>query len=56
VLGKVLYPQGKRAFDLPDISDNWVMEKLSFIGKHSLPIYLLQLPFYFLGVSQLPEV
>ncbi len=43
-LGKRLYPNGKRAFRGPGIVKWKVSKPLSFLGRHSLKIYLLHQP------------
>ncbi len=42
--GNLLYPQGKRLFALPDVSENSILMFLSFLGEHSLKIYVLHQP------------
>ena len=43
-LGNTLYPDGLRAFLLPDWSDILPVRGLNFLGRHSLLIYLLNQP------------
>ncbi|GEM_PF-4708878 len=52
VLGKVLYPHGQRAIKIPDVADNKLVEALSWIGEKALPIFMLQEPLYYLGMSK----
>lgn len=40
-LGNILYPAGRRAFALPDWSAAAPVRGLRFLGRNSLPIYLL---------------
>lgn len=42
--GNLIYPQGKREFKMPDLSNNLFTKILSFLGKHSLKIYLIHQP------------
>jgi len=53
-VGKVLYPEGQRAFTLPDLSQARLVRWLSSVGKDSLQIYLLQAPIYLAGKALLP--
>ncbi len=48
-LGKTLYRDGKRAFQLPDFSEKRWAEGLSWLGKNSLTVYLAQEPVFLLG-------
>lgn len=56
--GNLIYPHGKREFNIPDLSNNLITEILSFLGKHSLKIYLIHQPIiilllYLLGFANL---
>jgi len=56
--GKILYPGYKRRFHLPNLSKNPSIEIFSFMGRHSLLIYLLHQPLlimilYLIGVLDL---
>ncbi len=42
--GNLLYPDHERKFDLPDLGDVLLIKFFSFLGKHSLLIYLLHQP------------
>lgn len=42
--GNILYPDHERRFDLPDLGDVLPIKFFSFLGKHSLLIYLLHQP------------
>lgn len=42
--GNVLYKNGKRIFKIRDFSDTFAVKILSFLGRHSLTIYLLHQP------------
>ncbi len=42
--GNLLYPNGKRAFQLPGFPPNPVVRLLCFLGRHSLVIYFLHVP------------
>jgi uncharacterized membrane protein len=48
-VGKVLYPDGQRAFRLPDLSQTRVVRALSPLGRNSLQIYLFQEPLFLAG-------
>ncbi|BDZ70198.1 heparan-alpha-glucosaminide N-acetyltransferase [Methanobacterium petrolearium] len=57
-IGKVLYTKYKRRYPLPDLSKNLVIKIFSFLGRHSLIIYLIHQPIlimvlYMLGVLDL---
>ena len=43
-LGNMLYPQGKRAFSLPDLTDFAPIRWLALAGQNSLLIYLIHQP------------
>ena len=43
-IGKNLYPDYKRRFNLKDLSNYKIVAKLSFLGCHSLIIYLVHQP------------
>ena len=58
-LGKQLYPGYKRIFPLPDWSRVPLIRAVSFLGQHSLTIYILHQPviialLFLLGMIQLP--
>ncbi|MCX8147547.1 MAG: DUF1624 domain-containing protein [Candidatus Woesearchaeota archaeon] len=42
--GNILYPEGQRKFKIKDLSSKTPIRALSFMGRHSLLIYLLHQP------------
>ena len=57
-MGKVLYTEYERRYSLPDLSKNLIIKIFSFLGRHSLIIYLIHQPIlimllYILGVLDL---
>ena len=49
--GKLLYPQGRRALRMPDLSSSKLVRPLQALGRYSLPAYLLHMPFVLIGAS-----
>lgn len=43
-LGNMLYPNANRIFNAPDLSNKKIIKGLSFLGTHSLKIYLIHQP------------
>ena len=43
-VGLSLYPRGMRRFALPDLSHTAPIRALTYLGSHSLPIYLIHQP------------
>lgn len=57
-LGNSVYPNSQRRFEIPDFSSNLISIALSFLGRHSLKIYLFHQPIiilllYLLGFAKL---
>lgn len=46
-VGNMLYKGDKRKFSLPDLSNYSFVKLLCFLGRHSLFIYLIHLPIFF---------
>lgn len=58
-VGQVVYPGGEPIFTLPDISHWLPVRVMTFLGKHSLALYLLQQPIlltilFIMGIATLP--
>ena len=43
-VGNRLYPKAKRSFSFPDLSRTNIIKQLSFLGRHSLLIYVVHQP------------
>lgn len=43
-LGNILYPNGQRRIHLPDHSSVGILQKICFMGRHSLHIYFIHQP------------
>jgi uncharacterized membrane protein len=50
-IGKLLYPDGERSFDMLDLSEERLVAPLSWLGRNSLPVYLGQVPINLAGLS-----
>lgn len=50
-LGKLLYPNGERSYQAPDLSDTRVGGALGWLGRNALAVYLGQEPFFIAGMS-----
>ena len=50
-LGKLLYPNGERAYKAPNLSDTKVGGALSWLGRNALGVYLGQEPFFIAGMT-----
>ena len=46
-VGQVLYPDGRRRFELPSLGTYSVLRKTAWMGRHSLIIYLAHQPVLF---------
>jgi len=51
-LGALLYPDGRRGFPAQE-RERTSFTPLSFLGRHSLPIYLVHVPVILLALSLL---
>ncbi|MBN1409486.1 MAG: DUF1624 domain-containing protein [Spirochaetales bacterium] len=51
-LGNLLYPEGRPRFILPQINNGRVMRFITFVGRHSLYVYLAHLPIIY-GITYL---
>ena len=52
-LGTLLYPNGQRTWKITDYANSFIVKILSFLGKHSLLIYLLHQPLFILVLMML---
>ena len=50
-LGKLLYPNGERSYQAPDLSDTKVGGGFSWLGRNALAVYLAQEPVFIGGMS-----
>jgi uncharacterized membrane protein len=54
--GNVFYKDGKRSFPVPSLGDIIPVRFLSFLGRHSLLIYLLHIPLIFAILFGLKQI
>ncbi len=50
-IGQLLYPDGRRRFELPSLGTYSVLQKTAWMGRHSLTIYLAHQPILFAALT-----